>query len=325
MRIKQAFASGLLAFTPVLSGCLSHTRSVPKTRPPDIVYNATLDQLLNQVDQRYNSLNTATLSVEISASTGGSQEGKVKESLNFSGYIILSKPEDIRVVLLLPVVRSRALDMVSDGKTFKMAIPPRSCAIIGSDVVTSTSQKGLYSLRPAVILDSLMIKGLGPNHVVSMTQDSRIVEAPRTTKGMISGKQIIKGKDLIEEPEYDLQFLSQPEGEMARALRVLHISRINLLPYRQDIYNNEGKVATTAIYSNYQPFGNINFPTRIVIQRPLDELGLTISVSKATFNQKLDPDAFELAYPSTYAVQNMDDPASAATNPCVSHASQSTH
>ena len=206
-----------------------------------------------------------------------------------------------------------------------MSIPPRSCAIVGSDVITNTKQKGLYSLRPAVILDALIIKGLGTGHVVSMTQDSRIVEAPRTAKGMISGKQIIKGKDLIEEPEYDLQFLSQPQNEVARALRVLHISRINLLPYRQDIYNDDGKVATTAIYSNYQQFGNISFPTKIVIQRPLDELALTITVTKGTFNQKLDPDAFELAYPSTYAVQNMDDPASATTNPCVSHANQSQH
>src|SRR5207253_8034648 len=139
--IKRAFATGLLAFIPALTGCLSHTRSVPKTRLPDVVYSTTLDQLLNQVDQRYNALNTSTLSVEISASTGGSQEGKIKESLNFSGYIILSKPEDIRVLLQLPVVRSRALDMVSDGKTFKMSIPPRSCAIVGSDVITNTKQQ----------------------------------------------------------------------------------------------------------------------------------------------------------------------------------------
>ena len=50
--------------------------------------------------------------------------------------------------------------MVSDGKTFKMLIPPENCAITGSDVVTNSSQKGLYSLRPAVILDSLLIPGL---------------------------------------------------------------------------------------------------------------------------------------------------------------------
>jgi hypothetical protein len=158
-----------------------------------------------------------------------------------------------------------------------------------------------------------------------MTQDSRIVEAPRTAKGLFSGKQIIKGKDLIEEPDYDLEFLSRPQSNVAQTLRVLHISRINLLPYRQDIYNQDGKIATTALYSNYQQYGTISFPSKIIIQRPLDELGLTITVTKATFNQKLAADAFDLAYPATYAVQNMDDPASATTNPCVSHASQSPH
>ena len=320
MRIHRPFSIALLALAPSLTGCLTHTRTVPKTRLPAVVMNATLDQLLHQVDQRYQALETGTLSVEISASTGGSKEGKVKESLNFSGYIILDRPENIRVLLKVPVVGSIALDMVSDGKTFKMSIPPKSCGIVGSDVAPAT-QKGLYGLRPGVILDSLFIEGLDQGDVVSMTQDSRIVEAPRTVKSMISGKQIIKGKDLIEEPDYDLEFLSQPQNNVARTLRVLHISRINLLPYRQDIYNEDGKVATTAFYSNYRMFGDINFPTKIVIQRPLDELALTITVSKANFNQKLEPDSFDLAIPQHYAVQNVDDPKSGNSNPCVTHSS----
>ena len=66
--------------------------------------------------------------------------------------------------------------------------------------------------------------------------------------------------------------------------------------------------------SNYQKFGDITFPTKIVIQRPLDELGLTITVTKATFNQLLLEDQFNLGpIPENDAVQNMDDPVSAAT------------
>ena len=42
MRIKQAAAIGLLALTPALTGCLRHTRSVLKTRPPDIVLSDVL-------------------------------------------------------------------------------------------------------------------------------------------------------------------------------------------------------------------------------------------------------------------------------------------
>jgi hypothetical protein len=134
-----------------------------------------------------------------------------------------------------------------------------------------------------------------------------------------------KRKDYIQEPDYDIEFLSQPEGPVAHTLRVLHISRVNLLPYRQDIYNQEGKVATQALYSNYQKFGDIEFPTKIVIQRPLDELGLTIVVTKATFNQELPQNEFDLAIPAGTPTQNMDDPVSAKSNPCVAHGPQPQH
>jgi hypothetical protein len=300
--------------TPALTGCLVHTRSVLKTRLPDVVRISTLDQLLKQVDERNAAIQSMTDIVQVVACTGGSSQGEVKCYSPFSGYIIIGKPEQIRLILNLPVFRSRALDMVSDGKTFKLLIPPENCAITGSDVVTNSSQKGLYSLRPAVILDSLLIHGLEPDQIVTMTQDSRVIENPK------------KRKDLIQDPDYDIEFLSQPQGQTASTLHVVHIDRMNLLPWRQDIYDADGKVATQAFYSNYQKFGDINFPTKIVIQRPLDELGLTITVTKATFNQPLLEDQFNLGpIPENYAVQNMDDPVSAATAPCAAHAPQSSH
>jgi hypothetical protein len=301
--------------TPALTGCLVHTHSVLKTRLPDVVRNATLDQLLNQVDTRYAGTQSMTLSIQMAITTGGSTLGVVKEYTSLNGYIIVGKPENIRVILLLPFVKSDALDMVSDGSAFKMLIkfPTLNCAILGSDVVNNSAQKGLYSLRPSVILEPLLIGGLRPDQLVSMTQDSRTYPDPK------------KRKQLINEPDYDLEFLSQPQGQQAHTLRVVHLSRVNLMPWRLDIYNADGKVETQASYDNYQKFGDIDFPTRIVIQRPLDELGLTITISKATFNQKLDSDAFNLDISEGIPVTNMDDPASAATVPCSAHAPQSPH
>jgi hypothetical protein len=315
MRIKQAAAIGLFAVTPALTGCLVHTHSVLKSRPPDLVYSSTLDQLLKQVEARNDAIHTMTAFVQVVACEGGSSKGEVTCYPAFSGFIDIGKPEQIRVILKVPILGSQALDMVSDGKTFKMEIQRKECAIIGSDVVTNPSQKGLYGLRPAVILDSLMIQPRQDDEVVSMTQDSWTPPQPKNRKG------------IVEDPDYDIEFLSQPQGQTAKALRVVHIDRVNLLPYRQDIYNDEGKVATQAVYTNYQKFGDINFPTKIVIQRPLDELSLTITVNrKTTFNQKLDADTFDLGpIPANFAVQNMDDPVSAATNPCGAHAPQPKH
>src|ERR1700679_396595 len=49
MRIRKAVSVGLFALTPALTGCLVHTHTVLRTRPPDVVYGASLDRLLDQV------------------------------------------------------------------------------------------------------------------------------------------------------------------------------------------------------------------------------------------------------------------------------------
>jgi hypothetical protein len=312
--IKQIFSMGLLALAPALTGCLVHTHSVLKTPPPASVLSSSLPQLLKQVGDRYGAISSMTaIDAEIVACTGGPSTGEVKCYPGFTGFIVIDKPESINLLLKLPYVGSRALDMVSNGKTFQMVIPPKSCFITGSDVVTNPSQKGLYALRPAVILDSLMIRGIQSGQVVSMTQDSRTSPDPKKRKGF------------IREPDYDIEFLSEPRGQVASTLRVLHTGRIDLLPYRQDIYNAEGKIATQAFYSDYQKFGDINFPSKIEIDRPLDEFTLTITLSKkTTFNQRIEPDTFEIApVGSEYTTYNMDDPAIAATSPCSAHAPQS--
>jgi hypothetical protein len=313
IRIRQAAAVGLLGLLPGLTGCV-HTHAVLRTHPPDVVLNATLDQLLNQVEERYAAIHSMTLFVEMSTKTGGGAEGEVKETTSFKGYIMAAQPESIRVILQFTLY-GKFLDMVSDGRTFKMMIPPKGCVIEGSDTVTNTTQKGVYSLRPSVILDSLLIQGIEPGQIVSMTQDSRDLPDPK------------KRKELIQDPDYDIEFLSPSEGRVARTLRVVHIDRRNLLPWRQDIYNGEGKIETQAFYSDYQKFDGVDFPTKIVVERPLDELALTITVGKGTnFNRALRSDEFDLGpIPPAYKTYNMDDPAVAAIAPCGAHVEPPTH
>ena len=120
-----------LALAATLTGCFSvRTRTVGKTVIAPHVLDATLDQLVSQMDERYKAIQTISASVDVAATTGGEHEGQVKEIPTFAGYIFLRKPADLRVLLLLPFVRSRALDIVSDGTTFKLLIPPRKMTIV---------------------------------------------------------------------------------------------------------------------------------------------------------------------------------------------------
>jgi len=285
---------GLIAVAPALTGCLTHTRSVPKTRPPDVVLNATLDQLLKQVNTRFDSIQTINASVEIAATTGGALQGQETRYPSFSGYIFLRKAEDLRVLLRVPFLGSVALDMVSDGKTWKLWVPKRNLAMVGTSEITKPSKNGLENLRPAVFFDSLLVRGLGPDQIVALNNDTRVVANER------------KKTDLIEEPDYDLEILEQPRGQTAHTVRVIHISRANLLPYQQDIYDADGNIVTRASYSNYQNFNDIPFPMKIEIKRPLDQYTLTVTMTKLTLNQKLDDDQFELKIPDGVPVKTMN-------------------
>jgi Outer membrane lipoprotein-sorting protein len=294
MRIRQALAVGLVALAPALTGCLTHIRTVPKTRPADVVLNATLDQLLTQVETRFNEIQSLNAAVEIVASEGGSRQGQIIEHPSFSGYVFLRKPEDLRVLLRVPVLGSQALDMVSDGKTWKLWAPPRHIAMIGTSQVADPSQHGLESLRPKIIFDSLLVLGLASDQNVVLTQDSRVLPDPKDKK------------QLIEEPDYELTILEPPQGKIAHTLRVIHIGRSSLLPYQQDIYDQNGHIVTQAFYSNYQNFGDIAYPMKIEIKRPQDQYSLTITITKLTLNQKLEDDQFELKFPEGVTPKTMN-------------------
>ena len=215
--------------------------------------------MAKQLATRYEAMQTFNAGVEISATTGGGLQGKEVQTLSFAGYILMRKPEFLRVLLLVPVVRTQALDMVSDGKNFKLYIPPRKRAIVGSNTLTTPSKNGLENLRPDVFFDSMFIQGPEQDQIMSMTTDIRVIEIRQKEEGPDRGAR-------LRPPDPQA-----PEGQpQARTLRVIHINSTDLLPYQQDIYDKDGHVVTKAYYSNYQFYGNTPFPSKIIIERPRD-------------------------------------------------------
>lgn len=300
----------LLGFAPALTGCLSHTRIVPRTHLAPVVMGASLDQLVKQLDERYNAIQTMNATIEISGISGGSLQGEIKETLSLGGYIFIRKPEDLRIYLKVPVVSSLALDMVSDGKNFKLYIPSKHKAVVGSNTVTTPSKNGLENLRPDVFFDSLLIHGVGPDQIVSMTQDTYIRNDETNGTGNAGDKSAQKEHQpkkqyLIEEPEYQISILAKPEGQEVHTLRVIHISRDNLLPYKQEIYDDNGQIVTRAEFSDYQTFGDIQYPMKIKIERPLDHYGLNLTITKLVFNQKMDDEQFNMKIPEDVPIQHM--------------------
>ena len=294
-RVVAVTAVGLAVSS--LTGCerlALHKRAVNKTILAPHVMNASLDELNGQLAAQYAAVHTLSAKVNIKVSTGGKAEGEVTEVIPlFSGFILMRKPSDLRTILQLPVVGSLALDMVSDGKTFKLVVPPKRIAREGSEELVTQSAKGFENLRPNVIRDALLVPPVGDDEFVSETQDARILPpAP--------GKKVS-----TEEPDYDLTVTRRKTGNELQTIRVTHISRVTLKPYQQDIYDTTGHLVEIVKYDKYQKFGGIDFPMSISIEMPIYEYSLQIDITRLTLNQDMDDEQFKFNFPEGIPIQKM--------------------
>jgi hypothetical protein len=297
--MRRDWLKFLALLVPVLTGCLSHTRKLQQPKLAGVALDADAVQLVEAVNRRYEQVNSLAATVDFAASVGGVHKGQQTDYTSIHGYIRMRKPQMLRVLGYLPVVRLRAFDLASDGKTFTMLIPPRSRAIEGSNSVTTPAANAMENLRPDIFLDSLLIHSVSADSIVSLTNSSQTKLEPKT-------------KQLIEQPQYDLTVLKPGERspspglpQLVTPLRVIHFNRINLLPIGQDIYNAAGDLETQVVYGPYQDFSGIQFPGAITINRSLEELRITITVEKLVLNQPLADDQFELKVPVEYKVQKL--------------------
>jgi len=298
-----------------LTGCFKTTRLVQKTLAPEMFRSAGVEVLQKALSDRNEAIQTLNASVLITLTTGGGKEGKVTEYTSFKGYILVRKPRDLRVIMQVPVIGSEAMAMVSDVTNFTLVVPPYKKAWVGTNTITSLDKNGLpaspvspsatgtnsgktpsrsmlETLRPAVFFDSLLVPGVGPDELVAMNQSMRLVKLPSHNEEM-------------EEPDYDIAVMKRKDGKVLQTLRVIHINRINMLPYQQDVYDDNGQVVTQTTYDKYQEFNGQQFPTVVTINRPLDEYSLKVQITKLTLNGKLEDDQFELKVPEGYLVQKM--------------------
>ncbi len=296
---KRWLSACLLGILPALSGCLYHTHKVQQPRIAGPSINANVAQLVAGVNARYDAIQSLNATVEFTASTGGERKGKQTDITPFRGYILLRKPNMLRVLGLVPVLHTRAFDLASDGSTFKLLIPPKSRAIEGSNSVTQKSSNPLENLRPDIFLNSMLVRSVAPGRLVYLTSHAEVQPDPKT-------------KQLIETPEYDL--LIGDEGpskddrlgvRVIRPTRVIHFSRVDLLPHGEDIYDGEGEVATKVTYGPYQSFGTLKFPSSITINRPLEEYQIMIRLQKVTANLPLSDEQFQLKVPEGYQVRTL--------------------
>src|SRR5205814_3963536 len=139
-----------------LSGCLFRSRKVTSNVSTAKLQSTTKDELIQRINSEASKIQTLNATVDIDTAVGGSVKGKITEYKQIRGYVLVRKPAMLRMIGLMPIVRNRAFDMVSDGHIFKLWIPPKNRCIMGRhDSETHNPNQALERSRPQVIYEAL--------------------------------------------------------------------------------------------------------------------------------------------------------------------------
>src|SRR5579863_10745260 len=171
----------LLAALPT-TGCLFRTRPVEETYSKAPLRESTQTQLIDIINEQAQKIRSLQATVDIDTSAGGAKKGHVTDYKEIRGYVLARKPAMLHMIGLLPIVRTTAFDMVSDGQEFKLWIPPRNRFVVGrNDMQNPSSDQPMESIRPQHIYDALLLRAIEPqNEIAVLENDTEIPTDPRS-------------------------------------------------------------------------------------------------------------------------------------------------
>ncbi len=268
-----------LTLLPILlatSGCaVRRTTRIPSAQLPPPAREASLAELVRQTNAQSEAIRTFTATVDLEPTAGSVYSGVIKEYHDVKGFILVERPAMIRMIGQAPIVRTNIFDMASDGREFRLSIPPKRKFIVGKTDFKRPARNALENLRPQHILEALLIPATDP----------------------ASEKPVLEEAEEGGRRYYVLMVLGADEDGNLQLRRKVWFDRSSLEITRLQLYAAGGVYLEDVRYSGYQDFGGIPYPAHIQVTRPVEDYRLSINILKAAFNQPIDPEKFQLQKP----------------------------
>lgn len=294
-RSSPVWAAILFLAVMPATGCLFRTRPVEDQYSKAPLKEASQQDLIDIINQQAASIHSLKATVDIDSSSGGMKKGHVTEYKEIRGYILAKQPDSLHMIGLMPFVRTTAFDMVSDGKEFKLWIPPKNKFVIGENKVkTPNADQPMESIRPQNIYEALLIRPIDPiNEIAVMEHGYETMHDNKNHR--------------ILQDDYELTVIRKFDDGWRMSRKII-FGRTDLRPHRLFIYDEDVKVATDAHYAEYKDFNGYTFPSRIEIYRPQEEYDLTLNMLKVEINVPLKDEQFVLNQPPGAVVVHLDQP-----------------
>jgi hypothetical protein len=290
-----------LAVLPT-TACLFHTRPVEEQYSKAPLKDSTQQGLIDIINQQADAVRSLKAMVDIDSSAGGIKKGHVTDYKEIRGYVLARKPASLHMKGLMPIVRTTAFDMVSDGQQFKVWIPSKNRFVVGvNQMATPNTDQPMENLRPQDIYEALLIPRIDPATEIAVLEN---------------GYEYLhdaKGRRVLQD-DYELTVIKKYDKGWGLARKII-FGRTDLKPHRQFIYDENGKIVTDARYANYKDYDGVSFPSRIEISRPQEEYDITLNMLKVDINQPLTDEQFVLQQPAGADVVHLDRPQSSLATP----------
>jgi outer membrane lipoprotein-sorting protein len=275
-----ALSFGLLSVSCRLITHRTIRRNGKVATPTQTLMTASRDDLVGRVARIYDAIQSFQATVAMTPSVGSVYKGQITEIHDVHSYVLFRKPAEIRIIGQLPVVGTRAFDMVSDGQNFRFYLVSKNLFVEGSNSAPATSKNKLENLRPSAFLSSMLIRPCEPS------------EHP-----------FLEDQTDEENALYILQLVRlAPDGSPA-ASRSIWFDRLDLSIVRQVVYDPAGDIVSDTRYAKWQPFNGVSFPAHIDINRPKDGYGVVMDITQMQMNTPLTPDKFVLNKPEGAQLQ----------------------
>jgi len=263
----------ILALAAALGGCsIKSTTHIPTTEVRPLL-DSTKAELMAQYEELSRSVRTVNAKVELAPHTGSQYTGVIEDYKQVNGFVLAVSPSHIRMIGQAPVIGSRVFDMVSDGETFRISIPPKGKFIVGPAHYEHAAKKPLENLRPQHILEAIFWPPVDTGSMVLFDEEEN------------GGARF-----------YALTVVSR--GENPEVARRIWFDRADLNVSRVEVYEPGGKLVSVARYSDWQPAGEGGkYPRKIAVERPHDDYRLDVHITSLTLNGDVPADRFQLEQP----------------------------
>ncbi len=268
------------------SSCIARRRLIPRAGNTKALLVADLPTLLAAIIKQYAAVHDFSATVDMVPALGSTEKNHITEYKDVRAYIRFRKLSDIRLIGLMPVVRSKMFDMVSDGADFKLYIPSKGRFVVGRNAIEQPSPNKLENLRPQHFLDALVVRPIDP----------------KTDKVMIEN---FTDEDNAYYIVHEIR--ERPDGTL-QLRRTIWYSRLDLLMARQMIFDETGNLLTDARYSQWRPYDNVPFPKHIEINRPRDEYAMVLDIVDMKINKGIPDNQFVLDQPEGTTLQTIGPP-----------------